>query len=75
VQVSIQDFRNALDITGDDAGREAAIVAQLALDLDVTAKFAEPAKARQFLRLRVLRYRGAQETLINADRSSRRGKQ
>ena len=33
VTLSIEDFREALDIVGDAAGQEAAIVAQFALDL------------------------------------------
>lgn len=36
---SVDDFRQALDIIGDAGGGEAAIVAQLALDLAVTAQF------------------------------------
>ena len=37
--LSIDDFRQALDIIGDSAGAEAAIVAQFALDLAVTTQF------------------------------------
>jgi len=67
VKLSIEDFREALDIVGDAAGQEAAIVAQFALDLAVTAQFRtdgatiEPAKARQLLRLRIARHRAAQQ--------------
>ena len=49
----------------DAAGREAAIVAQLTLDLAVTAQFGpggiEPAKARELLRLRIARRRAEQQ--------------
>ena len=65
VKLSIEDFGEALDIVGDAAGQEAAIVAQFALDLAVTAKFAEepiePAKARQLLYRRIARHRAAQQ--------------
>jgi hypothetical protein len=65
VKLSIEDFREALDIIGDGAGQEAAIVAQFALDLAVTAKFAvdpiEPATAHELLRLRIARHRAAQQ--------------
>ena len=37
--LSIDDFRQALDIVGDNADAEVAIVAQFALDLAVTAQF------------------------------------
>jgi hypothetical protein len=65
MNLSIDDFREALDIIGDGAGQEAAIVAQFALDLAVTAKFAvdpiEPATAHELLRLRIARHRAAQQ--------------
>ena len=67
MKLSIEDFREALDIVGDSAGQEAAIVAQFALDLAVTAQFRadgatiEPAKAQQLLRLRIARHRAAQQ--------------
>jgi len=67
VKLSIEDFREALDIIGDAAGQEAAIVAQFALDLAVTAQLRaggatiEPAKARELLRLRIVRHRAAQQ--------------
>jgi len=67
VKLSIEDFREALDIIGDVAGQEAAIVARFALDLAVIAQFRadgatiEPAKARQLLRLRVARHRAAHQ--------------
>ena len=64
MNIDIKDFREALDKIGDAAGEEAAIVAQFALDLAVTAKFAahhiEPANARQLLRLRMARHRARQ---------------
>jgi len=68
MKVSVDDFRQALDIIGDSSGQEAAIVAQSALDLAVTAQFRsdggtiEPAEARRLLRLRVARHRVAQQT-------------
>jgi hypothetical protein len=67
VKLSIEDFREALNIVGDAAGQEAAIVAQFALDLEVTAQFRadgariEPAKAQQLLRLRIARHWAAQQ--------------
>jgi hypothetical protein len=67
VKLNIEDFREALDIIGDAAGQEAAIVAQFALDLAVTAQFhadgatIEPAKARELLRLRIARHRATQQ--------------
>jgi hypothetical protein len=39
VKINIEDFREALDVVGDSAGQEAAICAQFALDLAVTAPF------------------------------------
>jgi hypothetical protein len=65
VKLSIEDFRKTLDMIGDAAGQEAAIVAQFALDLAVTAQFCpdgiEPARAQQLLRLRIARHRAAQQ--------------
>jgi hypothetical protein len=63
MKLSVQDFRQALDIIGDAGGAEAAIVAQFALDLAVTARFdatskpIEPREARRLLRLRIARHR------------------
>jgi hypothetical protein len=66
MNIDIKDFREALDKIGDAAGAEAAIVAQFALDLAVTAKFVahriEPAMARRLLRLRIARHRAAKQT-------------
>jgi hypothetical protein len=65
VKLSIEDIRKALDVVGNTAGPEAAIVAQFALDLSVTAQFCpdgiEPARARQLLHLRIARHRAAQQ--------------
>jgi len=65
VKPNIEDFNEAVGIIGDGVGQEAAIVAQFALDLAVTAQFRmheiEPAKARQLLRLRIARHRAAQQ--------------
>jgi hypothetical protein len=65
VKLSIEDFRETLDMIGDAAGQEAAIVAQFALDLAVTARFCpdgiQPARAQQLLRLRLARHRAAQQ--------------
>jgi hypothetical protein len=64
VKLNIEDFNEAVGIIGDGVGQEAAIVAQFALDLAVTAQFRiheiEHAKARQLLRLRIARHRAAQ---------------
>lgn len=66
MKVSGDDFRHALDIIGDNGGQEAAIVAQFALDLAVTAQFRsdggtmEAYEARRLLRLRIARHRAAQ---------------
>ncbi len=64
-----------LDVIGDDVGHEAAIVAQFALDLAVTAKFltnpVDPVNVRQLLRQRLVRYR-AQQTSPDADQSHRK---
>ncbi len=65
MKIKIENFREALDIVGEGAGPEAAIVAQFALDLAVTAQFCpdgiEPARARQLLRLRIARHRAARQ--------------
>jgi hypothetical protein len=65
VNFSIEDFSDALDMIGDATGPEAAIVAQFALDLAITARFRpggiEPARAQQLLRLRIARHRAAQQ--------------
>ncbi len=65
MKLSIEDFREALDLIGDSAGQEAAIAAQLALDLAVTAQFRAdritPARARQLLHRRIARHRAAQQ--------------
>jgi hypothetical protein len=65
VKIKIENFREALDTVGNAAGPEAAIVAQFALDLAVTAQFCpdgiEPARARQLLHLRIARHRAAQQ--------------
>jgi hypothetical protein len=66
MMLSIDDFRQALDIIGDSAGAEAAIVAQFALDLAVTAQFREEGggldakDARRLVHLRLARHRAAQ---------------
>ena len=66
MKLNIDDFRHALDTIGDSGGQQAAIVAQFALDLAVTAQFQsdeiamEPAEARRLLRLRIARHRAAQ---------------
>jgi hypothetical protein len=66
MKVSVDDFRQALDIIGDSSGQEAAIVAQFALDLAVTARFRsdsgtpEAYEARRLLHLRIARHRATQ---------------
>lgn len=68
MKVSVDDFRQALDIIGDSGGQEAAIVAQFALDLAVTAQFRsdggtmEACEARRLLHLRIARHRASQQT-------------
>ena len=70
--LSIDDFRQALDIIGDSAGAEAAIVAQFALDLAVTAQFhsegggLDAEDARRLLHLRLARHRAAQHQASGA---------
>lgn len=65
MNIDVKHFSEALDKIGDAAGEEAAIVAQFALDLAVTAKFSandiDPARARQLLRLRIARHRAARQ--------------
>ncbi len=65
VKLSIEHIRKALDIIGDSAGQEAAIVAQFALDLAITAQFCpdgiDPSRERQLLLLRIARHRAAQQ--------------
>jgi len=64
--LSIDDFRQALDVIGDSVGAEAAVVAQFALDLAVTAQFRseggglDAEDARRLLHLRLARHRAAQ---------------
>jgi hypothetical protein len=64
VKLSIEHIRKALDIIGDSAGQELAIVAQFALDLAITAQFCpdgiDPSRERQLLRVRIARHRAAQ---------------
>lgn len=61
MDLEIKDFRLALDLIGDMGGREAAIVAQLALDLALSARFASepltPAVAQNLLQQRIARHR------------------
>lgn len=63
MKLSVEDFRQVLDAIGDSGGAEAAIVAQFALDLAVTARFGaiiSPIDMQRLLRLRIARYRAAQ---------------
>jgi len=66
MKVNVEDFKHALEIIGDAGGAEAAIVAQFALDLAVTARFQRadkpmtPERAHRLLRLRIARHRAAQ---------------
>jgi len=66
MKLNIDDFRKALDVIGDAGGTEAAIVAQFALDLAVTARFQRadkpitPEDAQRLLHLRIARHRAAQ---------------
>jgi hypothetical protein len=66
IKSSVDDFRQALDIIGDAGGGEAAIVAQFALDLAVTAQFRsdggsmDAEEARRLLHMRIAHHRAAQ---------------
>ena len=65
MQLSIEEFRDAVDLLGNAGGAEAAIVAQLVLDLAVSARFnndGEPLgknDVRKLLQLRISRHRAA----------------
>lgn len=65
MKVNVEDFKHALEIIGDAAGAEAAIVAQFALDLAVTTRFQRadkpmtPERAHRLLHLRIARHRAA----------------
>jgi len=63
MKLRIEDVRQALDVIGDAGGTEAAIVAQFALDLAVTARFGaiEGQEARRLLQLRIARHRAARQ--------------
>lgn len=69
MKVNVEDFKHALEIIGDAGGAEAAIIAQFALDLAVTARFQHADKpvtlegAHRLLHLRIARHRAAQYTL------------
>ena len=69
MKVDIEDFKHALDIIGDMGGTEAAIVAQLALDLAVTARFHRtsnpigPEQVQRLLRERIAQHYAAQCTV------------
>jgi len=66
MKLDIDNFRHALDTIGDSGGLEAAIVAQFALDLAVTAQFRsdggrlDSVNARRLLHLRIARHRAVQ---------------
>jgi len=65
MKVNVEDFKHAIEIIGDAGGAEAAIVAQFALDLAVTARFQHaekpmtPERAHRLLHLRIARHRAA----------------
>jgi hypothetical protein len=65
MKVSVDELRHGVAIVGGAGGEEAAIVAQLALDLAVTARFSATGEAmaideaRRLLRLRIARHRAA----------------
>jgi hypothetical protein len=69
MKISLEDLREAAAVVGEAGGPEAAIVAQFAVDLAVTAQFnatgevIAPREARRLLRLlarhRALTYRPA----------------
>jgi hypothetical protein len=66
MKVNVDEFKHALDMIGDAGGAEAAIVAQFALDLAVTARFQRadkpmtPERAHRLLHLRIARHRTTQ---------------
>jgi len=65
MKLDVREFRHALDIIGDSCGEEAAIAAQFALDLAITARTSAADKpidagaAQRLLRLRIARHRAA----------------
>jgi hypothetical protein len=68
MKIMVENFKHALDIIGDACGAEAAIVAQFALDIALTARFQRAAKpmtpetVHRLLHLRIARHRAAQYT-------------
>ena len=62
MKLDVTEFRRALDIIGDSCGEEAAILAQFALDLAITAhssaadKSIDSGAAQRLLRLRIARH-------------------
>jgi hypothetical protein len=62
MKISIEDLHQAVDIVGQAAGPEAAIVAQFVADLAITAQFnasaraISPEEAHRLLRLRIARH-------------------
>ncbi len=65
MKLDVTEFRHALDIIGHSCGEEAAIAAQFALDLAITARTRAADKpidagaAQRLLRLRIARHRAA----------------
>lgn len=63
--LKIEEVRDTVRLIGDAGGTEAAIVAQLALDLAMSARFANEGQAltaegvRRLLLLRIARHRAA----------------
>jgi hypothetical protein len=64
MQIDIEDLRNSIQTVEDVGGAEAAIIAQFALDLALTAKVPgtqalSPEAARHLLKMRLSRYRAS----------------
>ena len=72
MQLSIEEFRDAVELLGDAGGEEAAIIAQFVLDLAVSARFNNDGESlgkndvRKLLQLRIARHRAAGYRTSNA---------
>jgi hypothetical protein len=61
--MSIEEFKNSVDLLGDAGGPEVSIVAQFLLDLAVSTQFSDgdkpmsKAEIRNLLKLRIARHR------------------
>lgn len=68
MKLNVADFHRALTFMEDVGCTEAAISAQLALDLAATARFGtiEPAEARKLLQARIARHRATLHAVSTA---------